>query len=177
MSIVHFLHLLILCYCCITDSSFVLRMSALDDFSWFWKDHTKPQHIKIIWSRGIPKYCFTKMLHGRQTIALTDDLIHSVLKKKKKHWGIKYLWCTWKQSHHVFASAISFECGVECCVALSRDACRQMRVISKLWEGGGNVSCWTVEQGKLQEENRETGCYWILAFQRFLCWHLMAVVM
>lgn len=41
-----------------------------------------------------------------------------------------------EQIHHVFASAISFECGgerkrQELCAALSRDACRQMLVYIK----------------------------------------------
>lgn len=121
-----------------------------------------------------------KCFHGRQIMCWLM-ISYTLLEKKKRiyHAVIKYLWCIWNKSHHVFASAIGMwsrakKAGALCC---SLQRCRrQMLATSKLqW---GRWQCQLLncaEEWKLQAENR---VFEILAdvclSARFLCWHLMA---
>lgn len=126
------------------------------------------------------------MFNLGQTIATNDDLTDSLcMKKMNLPQRNKIFMMHLEQIHHAFASAISFECGVEwkrqeLCAALSRDACRQMLVISKLGWGRRQwqlLNCGGVQiAGRKQCLSRtgmdsDSG----LSFARFLYWHLEAV--
>lgn len=126
------------------------------------------------------------MFHPWQTTATNDDLVDSIcIKTENLPQRNKIFMMHLEQIHHAFASAISFECGgewkrQELCAALSRDASRQMLVISKLqW---GRWQCQLLNCGGVQTAGRKHSVWdWLewnldfgLCFARFLYWHLMA---